>query len=215
VAAYDRKSGSDFQAEIESLVTLGLAADSTLVDLGCGTGGLAAAASPRCRRVVAVDVSPAMLTAAAARTACLQNVELVKAGFLTYNHSGDAPSIVYSRNALHHLPDFWKTMALGRMATMLAPGGVLVLRDLVFSFEPDAAHEAISRWLAAAPEDPAGGWTRSELETHLREEFSTYTWLLEPMIERAGLEITEVEHSESRIFARYVLSSARDRDVDE
>ena len=31
---------------------------------------------------------------------------------------------VYTRNALHQLPDFWKALALGRIARMLRPGGV-------------------------------------------------------------------------------------------
>jgi len=40
----------------------------------------------------------------------LDNVEPVQAGFLTYQHVGEA-DFVYSRFALHHLPDFWKAVA--------------------------------------------------------------------------------------------------------
>jgi len=42
-----------------------------------------------------------------------------------------------------------------------------------------------------------------ELETHLREEYSTYSWLLESMLKRSGFEITNVTHSPSRIFSAY------------
>ena len=39
--------------------------------------------------------------------------------------------LVISEYALHHLPDFWKAVALERMAGFLRPGGTLRLRDLV------------------------------------------------------------------------------------
>ena len=32
-----------------------------------------------------------------------------------------APAAVYCRNVLHHLPDFWKGVALQRIAGLLAP----------------------------------------------------------------------------------------------
>ncbi len=46
---------------------------------------------------------------------------------------------MFTRNALHHLPDFWKAIALDRIATFLRPGGVLRLHDLIFDFQPAAA----------------------------------------------------------------------------
>jgi hypothetical protein len=63
----------------------------------------------------------------------LSNIEVEQAGFLTYEHEGTPADFVYTRNALHHLPDFWKALALTRIAAMLKPSGVLRLRDLVFS----------------------------------------------------------------------------------
>jgi hypothetical protein len=39
--------------------------------------------------------------------------------------------------ALHHLPDFWKQIALIRIAGMLKDGGRLCLRDMVYSFDPN------------------------------------------------------------------------------
>ena len=50
--------------------------------------------------------------------------------------------------------------------------------------------------------DPVRGWTRSELETHLREEYSTYTWLLEPLLERAGFLIQDADTT-ARAYAAY------------
>ncbi len=201
VAAYDAKAGLDVAAELELLHASGLGPETTLVDLGAGTGVVAAAAAPDCRRVVAVDPSPAMLAAAHARSA---EIECVHAGFLTYEHRGEPPQLVYSRNALHHLPDFWKALALERVARLLAPGGTFLLRDLVFSFPPAETEQALEGWFAAAPERGEQGWTRAELETHVRDEHSTFNWLLEPMLERAGFEIRQAVHAESRTHSRYV-----------
>jgi predicted RNA methylase len=63
VAGYDRKAHTDWQGELAVLRRFGLGsdADQCLIDLGAGTGKLTLAAAPWCRRVVAVDVSPAML----------------------------------------------------------------------------------------------------------------------------------------------------------
>jgi trans-aconitate methyltransferase len=202
VASYDRKAGFDTAAEVELLTRLGLGSATTLVDLGAGTGTLAAALADRCRRVIAVDPSPAMLEAARARG----GFECVEAGFLTYEHTGDAPDVVYSRNALHHLPDAWKVVGLGRVASLLAPGGTFVLRDIVYSCEPSELHDVLEAWFAGAVGDPAQGWTRAELEEHVRLEHSTFSWLLEPMLEHAGLRIEDVWCSESRTYARYVCS---------
>ena len=200
VSGYDAKARLDVDVTLEALRRHGLDVDATVVDLGCGTGLLAAAAAPEARRVVGVDVSPAMLEVARRRSAA---VEWVEAGFLTYVHKGDPPQLVHSRNALHHLPDFWKGVALACIHDLLAPGGVLVLRDLVYDFEPAEAKGRIENWLAAAPATPAQGWTRAELEEHARNEHSTFAWLLEPLLEHAGLEICE-RHVDGGIYGTYV-----------
>jgi SAM-dependent methyltransferase len=209
-AAYDRKAGFDPAEDIATLRRLGLDETATLVDLGAGTGALALAAARFCRQVVAVDVSPAMLdvTREEAARLGLANVQVVQAGFLTYGQHGDPVDLVYSRNALHHLPDFWKAIALRRVARLLRPEGVLLLRDLVFSFDPDEAEEAIEAWLAGAAEHASEGWTRPELETHVRDEHSTFTWLLEPMLERAGFEIREADRR-ARTYAAFVCVRRR------
>jgi ubiquinone/menaquinone biosynthesis C-methylase UbiE len=202
---YDRKAGVDPSEEVAVLRDLGLDETHTLVDLGAGTGAVALAAAGACRRVVAADVSTAMLAVAGEEAARrgVENVELVPRGFLTYEHRGEPADFVYSRNALHHLPDFWKAIALERIAGFLRPGGIFRLHDIVFSFELEEATSAIETWLAGAAEHPAEGWTRSELEAHLRDEHSTFTWLLEPMLTRAGFEIPEARYR-AAVYAAYV-----------
>jgi SAM-dependent methyltransferase len=205
VTTYDRKAGTDPTEDLAALRALGLGGTSVVVDLGAGTGTFALAVAPLCRRVVAVDVSTTMLAALSAKVEQLglTNVEVVHAGLLSYEHQGAPADFLYSRNVLHHLPDFWKALALKRAADILVPGGVLRLHDLVFSFDPHESERAIEDWLAGASERPEDGWTRPELETHIREEYSTFSWLLAPMIERAGFDIREVSSRPSGIYAAY------------
>jgi hypothetical protein len=140
----------------------------------------------------------------------VRNVAVVQAGFLSYAHEGDAVEAVYTRNALHHLPDLWKAIALRRLAGLLVQGGTLRLRDLVFSFAAADAEAGIGRWIdATASDDPAVGWTRAELEAHVRDEHSTFTWLLEPMLEQAGLEIVEAAYAPIGAYADYTCVTSR------
>src|SRR5690606_3396690 len=139
--------------------------------------------------------SPAMLAVLyekAVRSG-ITNIDCVQAGFLSYEHQTNPVDFVYSRNAIHHLPDLWKAIALRRMAAMMKIGGILRLRDFIFSFDVDGTEEHVERWLSGAVSNADSGWTRTELETHLREEHSTFRWLFEPMLEQAGFEIREAE----------------------
>lgn len=208
VPGYDRKAGADPTEEIVVLRDLGLNETQTVVDLGAGTGTFAMAIAPFCRQVVAVDVSPAMLglLAEKVKRRGIDNIALVQAGFLSYAHQGEPADVVYSRNALHHLPDFWKVLAIERIAAILKPGGVLRLHDLVYSFDPDDAERTFEDWFAGASAHPEQGWTRGELETHVREEHSTFRWLLEPMLERAGFEIRDVRHSPTKTYSAYTCA---------
>lgn len=211
VLGYDRKAGADPTEDVALLRDLGLNETRTLVDLGTGTGTLALAAAPLCRRVVAVDVSGAMLTILKEKTERLgiKNIECVRGGFLTYEQRGEPADFVYSRNALHHLPDFFKALALERIASMLGPGGALRLHDLVFSFDPREAEHVIEAWLASAVDQPYRGWTRPAIEKDVREEYITFSWLLELMLERAGFAIQDARHHASRCYSAYTCVSAR------
>jgi ubiquinone/menaquinone biosynthesis C-methylase UbiE len=189
VAGYDRKQGyPDFAEDVAVLRAHGLTDSSTVVDLGAGSGRFALAAARQFGRVVAVDISPAMLALLRSRAAP-SNLECVRAGFLSYRHSGAPADAVYTRNALHQLPDFWKAVALDRIARLLRPGGVLRVHDLIYDFAPAEADEVFGRWLAGAATDPAQGYTAADYAEHIRTEYSTFRWLFEPMLEAAGFQI--------------------------
>ena len=205
---YDAKMDAGADEEIRLLQAAGeLGPDSCVVDLGAGSGQFSLAVAAVCRRVVAVDVSPVMLGRLREKldAAGLDNVETVDAGFLTYEHAGAPADLVYSRYALHHLPDFWQGIALQRIAGMLRAGGLLRLSDVVYSFGPDEAEERIEAWIAETmAADVEGGWTRAELAEHVRDEHSTYTWLLEPMLDRAGFDVVDARYSASGMDAQYL-----------
>ena len=210
VSRYDSKEDAGAAEEVQYLSGLGLTTKSVVVDLGAGTGQFVLAVARACARVVAVDVSKLMLTALRTKVdqAGLDNVEVVQAGFLTYEQRGSPADVVYSRYALHHIPDFWKGVALARIADMLRPGGLFRLWDVVYNVEPGDAQGRIEAWCATGNEPDAGGWSRAELEEHVRDEHSTYTWLLEAMLRRTGFTIDLAEYSEDGIFAKYVLRRA-------
>ena len=114
-----------------------------------------------------------------------------RGGFLSFEHTGPPADVVFSRHALHQLPDFWKGLALARIHAMLRPGGTFRLRDLVYDFEPSEVPDRIDAWLAGATADASRGWTAAELAEHVRDEHGTYRWLLEPLLEHAGFEILD------------------------
>lgn len=208
VAQYDEKEDARAGEEVALLERWGLDGRSVVVDLGAGTGQFVLAVAPMCARVVAVDVSPAMLVRLRAKVveSGFGNVELVEAGFLSYEHAGAPVDVVYSRWALHHLPDFWKAVALRRTRDMLRPGGLLRLGDIVFSFDPHEAVQRIEAWCASLPAvaQNEGDWVRADIEEHVRDEHSTFTWVLEPMIERAGFKIEQAVRSEDGFYADYL-----------
>jgi ubiquinone/menaquinone biosynthesis C-methylase UbiE len=196
VAGYDRKQGYPDPAEDLAIFEAhGLDGTSVVLDLGAGTGQFALAAARRFGHVTAVDVSTAMLEVLRDRAAAagLANLDCVLAGFLSYEHSGPPADGAYTRNALHQLPDFWKAVALDHIARMLRPGGVLRLRDLIYDFAPAEASQVFAEWLDNAVTDPVDGYTSEDYAEHIRTEFSTYRWLLEPILATVGFEIVTAD----------------------
>jgi ubiquinone/menaquinone biosynthesis C-methylase UbiE len=200
VAGYDRKQGHpDPAQDVAVFREHGLGSASTIVDIAAGTGQFALAAAGQFGRIVAVDISPAMLEILRHRAAHAQvtNLDVVAAGFLSYEHAGQPADGVYTRHALHQLPDFWKAIALDRVARILRPGGVLRVRDLIYDFRPAEAGEHFDRWFAGAVDDPAHGYVAQEYAEHIRNEYSTFRWLFEPMLAAAGFEIMTVDFEHS------------------
>jgi hypothetical protein len=113
-----------------------------------------------------------------------------------------------TKYAFHHLPDFWKGAALLRM--MLRPGGRLFISDVVFSF-PLADHpREIDGWIARMAKPAGEGFSAADFATHVRDEHSTYDWILEGLIERAGFR-NERKTRWDAIYTDYDCAKAEER----
>lgn len=206
VATYDEKENAGATAEIAILERLLPAKTADVVDLGAGTGQFALLAAERWENVAAVDPSQVMLERLREKAAAAgSSVHIVEAGYLTYERAAESVDLVYSRYAMHHLPDFWKAMAFARIRRMLRPGGILRLWDVVYHFPLNEATERIEHWCSTGFSTEEGGWTRADLEEHVRDEHSTFTWLLEPMMSEAGFDIEDAQYDDGGIFAKYIL----------
>ncbi|OWY65127.1 SAM-dependent methyltransferase [cyanobacterium TDX16] len=192
VAAFDRNQTSSTVAAERSLVAqFGISRGHTVIDLGSGTGTFAIQAALAGADVYAVDVSKTMLAYAQEKAieAKAENIQFHHAGFLSYEHQAAPVDFVVTKAALHHIPDFWKQVALSRIAAMLKHGGVLYLRDVIFSFPPDEYQSQIERWIQRAAKPFGEGFTIDDFETHVREEHSTFAWIVEGMLDRVGFDV--------------------------
>ncbi|MFA5259870.1 MAG: methyltransferase domain-containing protein [Candidatus Omnitrophota bacterium] len=182
----------DYEREFREMMDfLGLhnTEDKTIVDLGCGTGAISIFAASLFKAVYAVDISNVMIEKAKKKlNKDVHNLKFVNAGFLSYEHEGDRADVVVTKVAFHHLPDFWKQIALLRINRMLKMGGLLYIHDIVFQFDPQEYVSKINSWISAF-EKAAGEEFRREVETHIREEYSTFGWIMKGMIEKAGFTV--------------------------
>jgi len=180
--------------------------DQAILEMGTGTGEFALAAASRCHKVYAVDLSLGMLRYAEkkAQARGVVNVEFLPGGFLTYCHQGEPLAAAVSQLALHHLPDFWKQIALIRLADMLKPGGRLCLRDVVYSFSPADHQKFFEEFFSSESERTKGDHEFvGSIVSHVKNEYSTMDWIMQGMMERAGFQTEKVKHSRG-FFSLYL-----------
>ncbi len=200
VAAYDARQGTDPATDRARIGRLGLKAGSVLVDIGCGTGSLVLAAARQGIDAYGFDVSPAMLAFACDRAREVPTAHFRLGGFLTLDWKNEPVDAVTSSYALHHLPDFWKQVALMKLRDLLKPGGRLLLSDVAFSFPADEIASGVESWFAEMSRDDGQGFTRADFACHVREEHSTFAWILEGMLERAGFVALERDETSPVYF---------------
>ncbi|MDD5706232.1 MAG: methyltransferase domain-containing protein [Kiritimatiellae bacterium] len=206
VRAYDermqklRNLASEAAAIAQSLA---LSSDSTVWEIGTGTGECAIALARAAKHVYATDVSPTMLEYARrkANQRGISNVTFADGGFLSGFRPLHPVDGIVTQLALHHLPDFWKSKAIAAIAACLRPQGRLYLRDVVFpsaTVDYDSFFQAIIEGVRAH----AGEAVAQQTVQHIKTEFSTLDWILEGMITRNGL--TVVERREEGFLSVYV-----------
>ncbi len=165
-----------------------LGSNDIVLEFGCGTGEFLLKAASHCRLVYGLDVSTVMLdyTQDKINKSGLDNIKLLNAGFLSYQHNGEPFDLVVSQLALHHLPDFWKSIALNRVYSILKPGAYFFLRDVVFSSDINDYDNYFCNWFTSIPSD---GEISSEMLEHVKNEYSTLDWIMEGLLKKSGLNI--------------------------
>jgi ubiquinone/menaquinone biosynthesis C-methylase UbiE len=110
------------------------AAGERAVDIGAGTGLLTLPLGERVARVWAIDISPAMVeyVRAKASSAGLRNVEPTVGSAVSLPLVDASAELVVSNYCFHHLSDDDKLRALREVHRVLAPGGRLVIGDMMF-----------------------------------------------------------------------------------
>ncbi|MCK9151875.1 class I SAM-dependent methyltransferase [Methanobacterium alcaliphilum] len=185
------ESFRNFKEESEKIVSeLGINPDDTVVDFGCGTGGISLNLAKYCKKVICVDISSSMLEILKnnAKNENINNIETHCAGFLSYKHQGAKVNKIISIFSMHHLPDFWKSVALLKMNKILKKGGKLYLFDVAFTFEVENYEHNIGDFIDTMQKN-AGNDMAKETIIHIKEEYSTYNWIMTSLIEKSGFFI--------------------------
>jgi ArsR family transcriptional regulator len=106
--------------------------DWTIADLGCGTGNTSEMLAPFVERVVAVDVSDAMISAARARLSGKGSVEIVRAPVEQTGLPTASCDAVACMLVLHHTEDPGAVLReAARLLRTDRGGGMLVVVDMV------------------------------------------------------------------------------------
>jgi 2-polyprenyl-3-methyl-5-hydroxy-6-metoxy-1,4-benzoquinol methylase len=189
---YDRHDDSDLRARA-ALTVLGVKPGWRLADIGCGNGVMATEAALIGAEVDAIDISPAMLTLADIyardRKAAIRTQS---AGLLSFAYQPNSYDLIVSEFTLHHLPDFWKAVALSRIFAALKPGANFYLRDIVFVGMPDGVERDVEAWADFSIKNH--DFERDSVVTHMRDEYSTFGWVIERMLTDVGFTLESVDY---------------------
>ena len=133
-----------------------------VVDVGCGGGALSLPLALRAEKLIAVDVSAAMLAKLDERAAGL-GLDRIEARCQPIEELYLPPGsvdVVVSNYALHHLLDRDKQKFVTNAATWLRPGGKLVIGDMMIGRGLEAEDRRIlaAKVRVLAARGPAGWW---------------------------------------------------------
>ena len=188
----DRHDDSDLRARA-ALTMLGVRPGWQVADIGCGNGVLACEAALMGAEVDAIDISPAMLALAnlQARERKVA-IRTQPAGLLSFVYKPDSYDLIVSEFTLHHLPDFWKAVALSRIYSALKPGANFYLRDIVFVSTPDGVERDVEAWADFSIKNH--DFDRGSVITHMRDEYSTFGWVVERMLTDVGFTLVSADY---------------------
>jgi len=189
---YDRNDDSDLRARA-ALTMLGVQKGWRVADIGCGNGVLATEAALMGAEVDAVDISPAMLALAEVYARDRRApVRTQSAGLLSFAYQPSSYDLIVSEFTLHHLPDFWKAVALARIFAALKPGANFYLRDIVFVSMPDGSERGVEQWADFNIKNH--DFARDSVVSHMRDEYSTFGWVMERMLTEVGFVLISADY---------------------
>src|ERR1700748_2267176 len=191
-AIYDRHDDSDLRARA-ALKMLGVQKGWRVADIGCGNGVLATEAALMGAEVDAVDISPAMLALAEVYARDRRaRIRTQPAGLLSFAYQPNSYDLIVSEFTLHHLPDFWKAVALARIYNALKPGANFYLRDIVFVSMPDGVERDVEGWADFSIKDH--DFEHESVVAHMRDEYSPFGWVIERMLTDVGFVLESVDY---------------------
>lgn len=191
----------DFDEEAREIISaISLKKNQTVIDMGCGTGAFTIPAAAQCRKIHAVDIAGPMLQRCESKAAeaNLTNIEFHNAGFLSYEHKNEPVDAIVSAFAMHHLPDFWKQVAFHKLCGMLKKGGRLFLRDVVYNIEFDDYPNCIEKLIYSGVHTH-NNELDEQIQSHIRNEYSTFDWIIEGMLKKSGFNIDSANSSDGFI----------------
>jgi ubiquinone/menaquinone biosynthesis C-methylase UbiE len=193
VRAYDEKYKSlrNFDEEADFIAgSIRLKPESEIIEFGTGTGEHSIRLARKCRKVTACDVSITMLEYARKKSgkAGLTNIEFINGGFLNRGLPADSYDAVISQLALHHLPEFWKSVAIDNICRVLKAKGVFYLLDSILSFDISSHSEAITKIINFA-RTKMGDRIAEEVIINIRDEYPAYDWTIENLLIKSGFTI--------------------------
>jgi 2-polyprenyl-3-methyl-5-hydroxy-6-metoxy-1,4-benzoquinol methylase len=203
---YDRHDDSDLRARA-ALKMLGARKGWRIADIGCGNGVLATEAALMGAEVDAIDISPAVLALAEIyardRKAA---VRTQSAGLLSFAYQPNSYDLIVSEFTLHHLPDFWKAVAMARIFAALKPGANFYLRDIVFVSMPDGSDRGVEQWADFNTKNH--DFARDSVVTHMRDEYSTFGWVMERMLTEVGFTLVSADYH-APLHGTYLLQKPK------
>src|SRR6202051_414070 len=189
---YDRHDDSDIRARA-ALTMLGVQRGWRMADIGCGNGVLACEAALMGAEVGAGDILAAMLALANIQARARKvAIRTQPAGLLSFAYQPNSYDLIVSEFTLHHLPDFWKAVALSRIFSALKPGANFYLRDIVFVSIPDGSERDVGAWADFNIKNH--DFARDSVMTHMRDEYSTFGWVMERMLTDVGFTLVSADY---------------------
>ena len=206
IELYEKYNKSEEQKEKEVKFIsqkINLNQEHILLDVGTGTGCITIELAKRCKKIYAIDISKEMISQAKknAKEHGVDNIVFCCSGFLNYKHKGESIDSIISQVTLHHLPDFWKMVAIEHMYSILKFGGTFCLSDTAISINMKEYKKCIDQYILSIRKklNPV---MAENIKLNIQQEYPTFDWVLIEMIKRVGFIIKDIVYHD-KYFATF------------